>query len=139
SGAAVRVWDACRASRLRPELQYWYEDSGDSGFNIVIHWTDPQKPDLAGAYELYQLTWQAIEEGRRDAERIAHEKAEAEERERQAEQVLGNSIIAQIPERARGAARAKQADAVVIGLRSGTGYPKPLCNRNRRHLNDAQL
>jgi len=139
TGAAVLVWDACRASRLQPELQYWYEDSGDSGFNIVIHWTDPQKPDLAGAYELYQLTWQAIEEGRRDAERIAHEKAEAEERERQAEQVLANSIIAQIPERARAAARAKQSYAIVMGLRSGTDYREPLGNRNHATLSEHWL
>src|SRR5262249_47255617 len=123
TGAAGLVWDTCRASRLRPELQYWYEDSGDSGFNIVIHWPDAQKPDLVNAHELYQLTWQAIEEGRRDSEeRIEREKAEAAQREQQAEQILADSIIAQIPERARAAARAKQSYAIVMGLRSGTDY-----------------
>jgi len=138
-GSAKLVWDACTTAGLSPKLQYWYNDSGDSGFNIVIHWSDSQPSRQRDSGELSQLVRQAVEEGQQEAERKQRELAEARERELQAERVLADSIIAQIPERARTAARARQSYAIVMSLREGTDYRRPLGHKDWSFCSESWL
>jgi len=77
--------------------------------------------------ELNRLTQEAVEQGRREAEQIEREKA----RQREAELVMADGIIKQIPGRCVDAARARQSCAIVMTkLREGIDYVRPLGDRN---------
>src|SRR5262249_50307040 len=125
-GIARLVWQSCIDARLNPKLQYWGDAKNNQGFNIVIHWQRPNKPSgEIDTAEWRRLTDQAIEEGRREAARLAEEEARALEQSQQRERAKALSIISEIPNRARTAAKAKQSYAIVMSLRDGSDFKRP--------------
>src|SRR5262249_19692590 len=113
-----------------PKLQYWGDAKSGHGFNIVIHWQRQSEPTAEiDTAEWRRLTDQAIEEGRREAARVAEEEARALEHDRQLERDKALSIISAIPNRARTAAQAKQSYAIAMSLREGTDFKRPLNDR----------